>query len=243
MSIKTDSSGRRYVEAEIEVPGTPEQVWEAIATGPGVSSWFVPTEEKEDGSIVSHFGPGMDAVARRTAWEPPFRFAGESAGFGPDCPPLATEWTVEAKDGGTCVVRVVHSLFASTDAWDKQLEGIESGWPDFFRILYLYLQHFPGKQGAMFQRMETPPGTAAEIWEKLTAALRVDGVVENTGSAGHPHQLLLRTENALIHLFALKMGPQVYLSLRMYVYGEDAAAMVAKKESEWAQFLHKVYEK
>ena len=31
-------------EKEIEVPGTPEQVWEAIATGPGITAWFMPAE-------------------------------------------------------------------------------------------------------------------------------------------------------------------------------------------------------
>src|SRR5262249_32168804 len=42
------------------------------------------------------------------------------------------------RGGGICVVRVVHSLFASTDDWDNQLEGTESGWPGFFRILRIY---------------------------------------------------------------------------------------------------------
>jgi hypothetical protein len=83
MSVKQEPSGRRWVEVEVEVQGTPEQVWEAIATGPGVSSWFVPTEieAREDGAkvVTSHFGPGMDAVATATAWEPPSRFAAESA--------------------------------------------------------------------------------------------------------------------------------------------------------------------
>jgi hypothetical protein len=43
-SVKKGSpSGRRWVQVEVEVPGTPEEVWQAIATGPGISSWFVPT--------------------------------------------------------------------------------------------------------------------------------------------------------------------------------------------------------
>src|SRR6266567_4151478 len=149
MSVKKDPSGRRYVQAEVEVPGTPDEVWQAIATGPGVSSWFIPTEDREDGTVASHFGPGMDVVAKKTAWEPPHRFAAESEGFGPGSPPMATEWTVEARSGGTCIVRVVHSLFASGDDWDNQLEGIESGWPVFFRTLRLYLTHFSGQHGAM----------------------------------------------------------------------------------------------
>ncbi len=40
MSVKKEASGRRSVQVEVEVPGTPEEV-EAIATGPGISSWFV----------------------------------------------------------------------------------------------------------------------------------------------------------------------------------------------------------
>ena len=47
MPVKKDETGRRYVEAEVEVPGTPEEVWQAIATGPGVTSWFVPTRVEE----------------------------------------------------------------------------------------------------------------------------------------------------------------------------------------------------
>src|SRR5262249_36977307 len=125
MSLKKDPSGRRSVQVEVEVPGTPEEVWQAIATGPGVSSWFVPTEiEERDGrpvAVKAHFGPGMDSHATVTAWEPPHRFAAESGDLGPNAPPIGTEWIVEARSGGTCVVRVVHSLFASTDDWDNQL--------------------------------------------------------------------------------------------------------------------------
>ena len=32
MPVKTDNAGRRSVQVEVEVPGTPEQVWQAIAT-------------------------------------------------------------------------------------------------------------------------------------------------------------------------------------------------------------------
>ena len=57
---------------------------------------------------------------------------------------MATEWIVEARSGGTCIVPVVHSLFAETDDWDNQLTVVESGGPSFFRILRLYLEHFAG---------------------------------------------------------------------------------------------------
>jgi hypothetical protein len=44
MNVKKEVSGRRSMLIEFEVPGTPEEVWQAIATGPGISSSFVPTE-------------------------------------------------------------------------------------------------------------------------------------------------------------------------------------------------------
>jgi hypothetical protein len=54
MSVKIEASGRRSIQVEVEVPGTPEEVWQAIASGPGISSWFAPTEfEERDGKPVA----------------------------------------------------------------------------------------------------------------------------------------------------------------------------------------------
>ena len=179
MSVKKEASGRRSVQVEVEVPGTPEEVWQAIATGPGISSWFVPTEfEERDGkpvAVTMNFGPGMESRAAVTAWDPPRMFAAQGEGWG-GSPPIATEWSVEARAGGVCLVRVVNSLFASTDDWDNQLEGTESGWPGFFRTLRIYLTHFRGQRSAIMQLMAPAAGTEAEAWETLTAALGLKGV-------------------------------------------------------------------
>jgi uncharacterized protein YndB with AHSA1/START domain len=166
MSVKKEASGRRSVQVEVEVPGTPEEVWQAIASGPGISSWFVPAEfEERDGKPVAvklNFGPAMESCSVVTAWDPPRRFAAEAPGWAPGSPIIADEWSVEARAGGVCVVSVVHSLFASTDDWDNQLEGTESGWPGFFRILRIYLTYFRGQRSAMMQWMAPAAGTEAE---------------------------------------------------------------------------------
>ena len=257
MSVKQDASGRRSVEVEIEVPGTPEEVWQAIATGPGVSSWFVPTEVQEDGTVVSHFGPGMDAIASRTAWDPPRRFAAESRDLGPNAPPVATEWIVEARSGGACVVRVVHSLFASGDDWDNQLESFESGWPWFFRVLRLYLTHFRGQPCSAFRVMGIVPEPESQAWETLTGALGLAdssigqrrnagagvppfaGLVEQIGEGGHP--LLLRLDEpapGIVSLFAHAMGGQVYLVIDFYLYGDMAAATARRDEPSWRTWMN-----
>lgn len=261
MSVIKDPSGRRSVEIEVEVPGTPEQVWEAIATGQGVSSWFVPTEMTEqDGKTVvtSHFGPGMDAVATPTMWDPPHRFAAESASPGPDTPPIATEWIVEAREGGTCIVRIVHSLFASTDDWDNQLTGLESGWPAFFAILQLYLTHFAGCHGATIQLMGSATVPEPEAWDTLTGLLnlrggvpgdtwtvaqgvpQLSGIVEQPGGGAHRRQYLIRLQQptpGLAHFFALTMGGKVYLTIRLYLYGDEASTAFARDEPRWQAWM------
>lgn len=264
MSVKKDASGRRSVQAEVEAPGTPEEVWQAIATGPGISSWFVPSEveEREGGAAVSHFGPGtsMDSVSTITAWDPPHRFASESQDLGPDAPPVATEWIVEARSGGTCVVRVVHSLFASADDWDNQLEGWESGWPSFFRILRIYLTHFRGQRGSAMQLGGNAPEPRSEAWATLTNSLGLAGatvgqrvrtpsgapplagLVERVGEDQYPEELLLRLDEpapGIAHLFAMDMGGQVYLSIRLYLYGNQASAVVARDEPLWRAWMNK----
>ena len=68
MSVRKDPSGRRAVALELEVPGTPEQVWEAIATGRGMTAWFMPTrvEERVGGTIAVSFGEGLESTGTVT---------------------------------------------------------------------------------------------------------------------------------------------------------------------------------
>jgi len=73
--VTEHDEGRRSIS--LEVPGTPQEVWKAIATGPGISARFVPSEldEREGGDVVFHLGPDMDAPGTVTSWCPPERFA------------------------------------------------------------------------------------------------------------------------------------------------------------------------
>jgi uncharacterized protein YndB with AHSA1/START domain len=260
MSVKKEASGLRSVQVECEVPGTPEEVWQAIATGSGISSWFVPTEfEEQDGKPVAvkmNFGPGMESRADLTAWDPPRMFAAESCGWTPDMPSISTQWTVEARAGGLCLVRVVNSLFASTDDWDGQLEGTESGWPGFFRTLRIYLTHFRGQRSAIMQRMAPAAGTEAEAWEKLTAALGLNGLSVGQHWTAHagvpalggvaefvsrsPYDALLRLDKpgpGVAALGTFNFGGQTMVALNLYLYGDQAAGIVAHETPLWQAWI------
>lgn len=252
MSIQRDPDGRRSVRVEVEVPGTVEQVWQAIATGPGITAWFVPTtmDGKVGGVASSDFGGGMLSTATITAFEPPFRFAADAPGWAPGMPTIATEWTVEAKSGSTCIVRVVHSLFASTDDWDGQLEGTESGWPGYFRVLRRYLEHFAGQPCTQVQAMAMAKESTAAVWTKLVAVLglgaakagqrvsvhvapgvTIAGVVDRVTEAGANFSALLHLEQpapGTMFFGAFGCGGTM-ASLQAFLYG--AGALCIARES------------
>jgi hypothetical protein len=175
---------------------------------------------------------------------------------------MATEWIVEARSGGTCIVRVVHSLFASGDEWDDALESIEAGWPDYFRILTLYLKYFRGQQCSNIQLMSTAPEPASTAWDALTVSLGLAeatvgqrrttpagapplaGVVELTGALGHPHQLLLRVDqptSGLVHMIALPMCGQVFVVIRLYLYGDAGPSTVQRDEPLWRKWVNQLF--
>lgn len=259
MSVKKDEAGRRWVQVEVEVPGTPQEVWRAIATGPGISSWFVPTQVRDDGTIVSDFGPGMESVAKVTEWDPPHRFSADSQDLGPENPSVGSEWIVETRSGATCIVRVVHSLFASTDEWDNQLESWEGGWPWFFQILRLYLTHFGGQPCSAFRVMGAASEPASAAWDALTTALGLEstapgqrasangGATPLVGSTAQARRkegsyaLLLRLEEpapGIASFFALPMGGQVLLVIDFFFYGDGAAAAAAQVKPLWSAWMN-----
>jgi uncharacterized protein YndB with AHSA1/START domain len=261
MSVKKEASGRRSVQVEVEVPGTPEEVWQAIATGPGISSWMVPAEfEVRDGKPVAvkmNFGPGMEIRWPVTAWEPPRKWIAQSDGF-QGSPPFANEWSVEARGGGTCIVRIVQSLFASTDDWDNQLEAGQAGWPAFFRALRIYLTHFRGQRSTIMQFVVPVAGTEAEAWESLTGAVGVKGVSVGqrwTAPAGvpafsgvaeyyteSPYDALLRLDKpgpGIAALGAFNCGGPSMVALNFYLYGDQAAGTVARETPLWEAWFQK----
>ncbi len=265
MSVKKEANGRRSIQVEVEVPGTPEEVWRAISTGPGISAWFVPAEfEEREGKPVAvklDFGMGMVSRSVVTAWDPPRQWATQSDGWVPGSPPIANEWIVEARHGGNCIVRIVQSLFANSDDWDNQLEGAEHGWPGFLRTLRIYLTHFRG-QCVTTMKWMVPVSTAeADAWEALTAALGVKGASVGqrwAAPAGvpalggvveyltqNPYDALLRLDRpapGVAALGAFRCGGSTMVATGFYLYGDQAAGTVDQEKPLWDAWFQKLFQ-
>jgi uncharacterized protein YndB with AHSA1/START domain len=246
----------RSIELSVEVPGTPEQVWRAIATGPGISAWFVPTEveEREGGALAQEFGPGMRVEGRVARWEPPTAFAyGPTEDDSPDAA-LSFEFFVESGDGGA-VVRLVNRGFGTGDEWDAQYDGMAEGWQLFLHNLRLHLAHFAGRPCRTLTVNGLAAGPRAAAWKAYTSELgvpsapavgdrvattadpRIGGSIERVT----PSMLTLLTDEPAegVAFFAVEGdGDQVSVSLYAYLYGPGADAFMTDGTVTWQAWMH-----
>jgi uncharacterized protein YndB with AHSA1/START domain len=154
---------------EAEVAATPEQVWEAIATGPGIDSWFLgrnQVEPGEGGTVRTAFG-GYTPESTVTAWEPLRRFAYRS-GTAEDGRFIAYEFLIEGRGGGSTVLRIVTSGFLPGDDWEEEYQAMTKGGEMFFRSLVEYLTWFPGRTATSLT-VFAPPSSGD--WEHTRAVL------------------------------------------------------------------------
>lgn len=251
----------RVIDLSIEVPGTPEEVWRAIATGPGISSWFVPheVEEHEGGHVTVDFGDVGSGTATVTAWEPPHRVVID----GTDQPGgLAYEWLVEAApgtggDGGSCIVRLVNSGFGAGGEWDDQFDGMAEGWRIFLENLRLHLTHFAGRPARAVIPTVMVDGPNREAWQRLCTALGVDadaaeGDTVRTGADAPPlagrlaavidrplaiARLLVLDEPAPGTAFLAVEGEGDQVAVSAYQYLREPSTDPAEATRRWTAWL------
>lgn len=264
MPVHHDDSGRRWVELEFILPGTPEQLWHAMATGPGMSSWFTPTvvDEKIGGTIEFDMD-GEPSYGTVTAWDPPTRFAYEERDWNGDAPALATEVVITSRSGDNCVVRMVHSLFTSRDDWDDEMEGFEQGWVGCFEVLRCYLENFAGKPAASIRATASSSAPVSDVWARLTGALdlsgadhgqkrrspdsapRFSGVVQRVHQAQGVREMTLVIDEpaaGVISVGSCRVGEHTHAAVGVFLYGDDASAVAAEEQSLWSGWFERMFE-
>ena len=247
----------RSIEIEIEVPGTPEEVWQAVATGPGVSSWYVPhdIEEYEGGAANASFGPDpeMQAKGRVAAWDPPRRMVIDSGEEGPG---LAFEWLVEAEEGGMCVVRLVNSGFGDGEEWDAQYDAMAEGWKMFLTGLRLHLEYFAPEPASALLPMAMWPVDTTTAWTRLTEALGVPAtpnagdritvaakdapVLSGVVVQATPHRVSLLIDAPVSgtgFIAAEGNGDQCAVSIWYYLYGDNRETIATRDDPRWRAWL------
>jgi len=155
---------------EFTVDATPDEVWEAIASGPGVDSWLMGRTEIDSTARKLTFTMfGEVSTGTITDWEPSHRYAWHED-ENPNGTFTAYEWLIEARDGGGAVVRVVHSGLLGDD-WEAEYNGLSLGDRAHLMKLAVYLEHFAPRTttGSVF----LPGPITADAWTAMTAAVGV----------------------------------------------------------------------
>ena len=229
--------GEWEIITDEQVDSTPEQVWQAIATGPGLDGWFIGSTEVQPGpggTLRSTMGDYTDELSV-TAWEPQRRVTYRSqqtaeGGF------YALEWLVEGRAGGT-VLRCVASGFLPGDDWEAEFESLKAGGAMYFQTLVQYLSHFRGRTALVVDAFGPPLADWEHGWRLITDGLGLasNGTVdvgamvrltpaglapiEGVVFAATPHLLTVRTSDAMFRF--VKVGPMAAVSHRIFSADAD----------------------
>ena len=151
-----------------KVPASPDEVWSAIATGPGIDSWFMGRNQVTAGAggtvrtVFGEYAPELEI----TGWDPDHRLA-YGTGRAPDGRFIAYEFLIEGRAGGSTVLRTVTSGFLPGEDWAEEYEAMTLGGELYFRTLVEYLTYFAGRFAVPVTAFG-PPGTS---WTRDRALL------------------------------------------------------------------------
>lgn len=233
---------------EAIVAGTVDEVWAAIATGPGIDSWYMGrtrVEPGSGGSVATDMG-GFVMNSTVTAWQPPNHLAFEHSD-GPGQRSIAFEYLVEGRDQGGAVVRVVTSGFLPDDDWETEFEAMSAGGQMYFRTLVAYLDHFAGRFATPVHVSGEPVADWPSAWTTLRTALglgehpvvgdkvaaTVPGVGDLAGEVDfvNPQALIVRTGDGLFSFIQGFFGS--------FVLGHHVFADIDEKEAgqAWTSWL------
>ena len=176
---------------------------------------------------------------------------------------MATEYLVEARDGGTCVVRIVTTMPTTGDDWEAELGSMREGWELFLTSLRIYLEHFPGQPCALVTLGGGAPGPIDAAWATLRDGLGLPeaavgdrvavsgaglpalaGTVEwrPAGDVHRGHLLRLeepRPGTALV--FVNEWQGTVFANLQVRFFGDDADAALAADGPVWRAWMAEAY--
>lgn len=241
------------IREQLEIEATPEQIWQAIATGPGVDSWFMghSTIESGLGGHNKMDAGGFTLESTVTAWDPPHRFAFKEDSPGPDGALHAFEYLIEGRDGGSTVLKFVHSGFLGDD-WEAEYDALRKGDLIYIQKLAQYLKHFPGRVAAPIGGFGGQLADKEKAWETIRAGLGLSGPVavgekvrltptglqplDGVVDLANEDFLNVRTDDAI---YVFIHGFQGAVVIGHHIYGETGqpAPDVAGLETAWQSWL------
>ena len=232
------------IRREVELPGTPEQVFEAVATGNGTAGWMFPTGEGAPGAVGEEFA-GHTVTALDRPWHFSVRVDGQDGWFN------SLDYRIERRGDGA-LLRYVHSGVMTGD-WDTQYDGADRHTDFYLHSLGEYLAHFAGRSVTYIGADGPADALGDEAFASVRAALgigdggsagdRVDvelpGIGRLSGTVDYLNDMFIgiRGDDALYRFYGRgRMGMPVFAGHHLFAPGVDGEATRAA----WTAWLAEV---
>jgi uncharacterized protein YndB with AHSA1/START domain len=240
------------IAQEIEVEATPQQVWEAIATGPGWDSWFMGRNEiepREGGRTRWSIG-GYTAESTVTAWDPPKRFV--TTGLeSPDGSMHQFEYRTEGREGGRTAIRYVHSGMLGGD-WEAEYEAMSEGDPMYFQKLVEYVTYFSGRFAVPVDAQGPEVSDREHVMSEFRRALGLPADVKEGDQVRLTPEGFAPIDGVVDCVSRSFLGVRSSDALYRFIYGFTGVVMVghhlfapgtdqAQAESGWRSWLDRVF--
>ena len=243
---------RFEITQDLEVGATPEQVWEAIATGRGMDSWFMgqsEVEPREGGRARWSIG-GYTEDSTVSTWDPPRRFV--NAGTeGTDGSFHRFDYRIEDRGPGRTTIRYVHSGMLGGD-WEAEYEAMSEGDPMYLAKLAEYITYFSGRFATSIDAHgpDVPDRDRALATFRQALGLGDDAAVDD--KARLTPEGLEPIEGVVDHVSPSFLGVRSDDAIYRFIYGFDGSTMVGhhlfaegvdrqRAEAAWSSWLTRVF--
>lgn len=231
------------VSREVDLPGTPEQVWDAVATGNGVAGWMFPTGEGAPAAVgeewAGHVVVALDAPNH-------FAVRAEKDGWF-----NSLDYRIEQIPGGARL-RYVHSGVLEDD-WERQYDGVNRATSFYLHSLGEYLAHFSGRtvayvgakgpageyDPAAFSAARATLGVGPEMAVGDRVRVAIPGLDPFDAEIDYLQDdfVGLRSGDALYRVYG-RYSPGMPLFAGHHLFAESADA--ARTEAAWTAWLEQV---
>lgn len=167
----------REIQLSVELDATPDDVFRAVTEGTEVAKWLAPEARStpptggNKARLWISWGGGMEAEKEIEIYDHPTHIRHESGKNAETKAPLYADWLIEARDGGTTTLRLVHSGFSVGADWDDDFDSHARGWKLMLQNLRHYFarhKHAPASHLAFMTKVES---SRVSLWGALVAKL------------------------------------------------------------------------
>jgi hypothetical protein len=163
---------------------------------------------------------------------------------------MAFEYVIEGREGGSTVLRFVHSGFLAGDDWEAEYEALKLGDPAYVQKLAQYLTYFRGRKATPISAFG-PQVDRDRAWAVFKRALGLSGDVAAGDRVNVTPEGLSRIEGEVDYVSPDFLGVRTGDALYRFIHGLGGTVVVGhhiysdvnqqETERAWQTWVEKAF--